>query len=97
MKVRATLERRGGGMSGAWIGGPNEWGQVSGYDLEWKEIGTMLRLLKMRLDLSLGTLSAEGQGYPEVTKLKRAYHTCLRQYKYKNVAVTGLHKCVTYK
>ena len=41
-----------------------------GYGLEWKEIGTMLRLLKMRLDLSLGTLSAKGQGYPEVTKLR---------------------------
>ena len=40
------------------------------YDLEWKEIGKMLRLLKMRLNLSLGTMSAEGQGYPEVTKLR---------------------------
>ena len=40
------------------------------YNLEWKEIRTMLRLLKMRLNLSLGTLSAEGQGYPKVTKLR---------------------------
>ena len=57
----------------------------------------MLRLLKMRLDLSLGTLSAEGQGYPGVTKLRRACHTCPRQYKYKSVAMTGLHKRATYK
>ena len=33
----------------------------------------------------------------EVTKLRRACHTCLRQYKYKSVAVTGLHKHATYK
>ena len=57
----------------------------------------MLRLLKMRLDLSLGMMSAEGQGYPKVTKLGSSSHTCLRQYKYKNVAMTGLQKHVTYK
>ena len=57
----------------------------------------MLRLLKMRLNLSLDTVSAEGQGCPEVTKLRSPSHTCLRQYKYKSVAMTGLHKCVTYE
>ena len=57
----------------------------------------MLSLLKMRLNLSLGMLSAEGQGYPKVTKLRRACHTCLRQYKYKSVAMTGHHKHATYK
>ena len=57
----------------------------------------MLGLLKMRLDMSLGTLSAEGQGHPEVAKLRSPSHTCLRQYKYKSVAMTGLHKCATYK
>ena len=30
-------------------------------------------------------------------KAKEPSHTCLRQYKYKSVAMTGLHKRVTYK
>ena len=33
------------------------------------------------------------QGY----KAKEPSHTCLRWYKYKSVAMTGLHKCVTYR
>ena len=33
------------------------------------------------------------QGY----KAKEPSHTCLRQYKYKIVAMTGLHKHATYK
>ena len=57
----------------------------------------MQRVLEIKLNLSLSTMSAEGQGYPEVTKLRRACHTCLRQYKYKSVAVTGLPKRAIYK
>ena len=29
MKVRATQERREGGMSRTWIGGPSKWRQVN--------------------------------------------------------------------
>ena len=46
-----------------------------GYGLEWNEIGLLLKILKMRLDLSLGMVSVEGQGYPEVTKLGSSSHT----------------------
>ena len=38
-------------------------------------IGSVQKILEMILDLTLSTMSAEGQGYPEVTKLGSSSHT----------------------
>ena len=57
----------------------------------------MLRLLKMKLDLSFRHDECRRVRISQGYKAREPSHTCLRWYKYKSVAMTGLHKCVTYK
>ena len=57
----------------------------------------MQRILRIVTRLDLKHIDCRRARISRGYKAKEPSHTCLRQYKYKSVAMTGLHKRVTYK
>ena len=62
MKVRATLKRRGGGISGTWIGSRSKWRQVNVY----KDTDLSVQIESLReegVDTDKGTYVSLGIGW----------------------------------